>query len=202
MRSGQSDRARIGLGTLVVFLSMVLAASIAAGVLLNTTGLLQGGAAAAGGKESSSEAARILVVGETGEHVRDGTVGVVNLTVTTTPDAEPVDLRKTTLMWVGPSGAYHVLHDDAAGGRDGPTFHVTPLSDPDGSAPVLDEADDRMVLTVDLGGRDDVAAVGEFAHGLHPGDTVKVGLTTGDGKTTQTRLAVPPSLANRNTVVL
>lgn len=201
MRSAQSDRARIGLGTLVVFLSMVLVASIAAGVLLNTTGLLQSGAAA-GDEEGASESTRLLVIGETGEHVRDGTVGVVNLTVATTPDAEPVDLRKTTLTWVGPSGAYHVLHEDAAGSRDGPTFHVTPLSDPDDSAPVLDEADDRMVLTLDLGGRDDVSAVGEFAHGLRAGDTVKVGLTTGDGRTTQTRLAVPPSLANRNTVVL
>ena len=202
MRSEGSDRARIGLGTLVVFLSMVLVASIAAGVLLNTTGLLESGAAAAGDEERPSKVARLLVVGETGEHVRDGTVGVVNLTVTTTPDAEPVDLRKTTLTWVGPSGAYHVLHDDAAGGRDGPTFHVTLLSDPDGSAPVLDEADDRMLLTLDLGGRDDVSAVGEFAHGLRPGDTVKVVLTTGDGRTIPTRLAVPASLANRNTVVL
>jgi len=201
MRAGQSDRGRIGLGTLVVFLSMVLVASIAAGVLLNTTGLLQSGAAADDG-ERPSAAARLLVVGETGEHVRDGTVGVVNLTVATTPDADPVDLRQTTLTWVGPTGAYDVRHEDAAAGRDGPTFHATPLSDPDDSAPVLDGADDRMVLTLDLGGRDDVAAVGEFAHGLRAGDTVKVVLTTGDGRTTPTRLAVPQSLANRNTVVL
>lgn len=202
MKMGQSERGQVGVGTLVVFLAMVVVASIAAGVLINTAGLLQGQAAAASAESSSAVSDRVLVIGETGEHVQDGRVGVVNLTVTTGPGADAIDLRNATISWVGPDGAYNVLHEGAGEAGSKPTFHVSALSDPDGSAPVLDGPDDRFILTFDLGNTDDVAAVGEFGRRLGEGDMVKLSLTTGSGATTATRLAVPRSLDGREAVVL
>lgn len=201
MRPRSSERAQVGIGTLVVFLSMVLVASVAAGVLINTAGLLQGQAAATGDESTASVSDRLLVIGQTGEHIQGGSVGTVNLTVTTGPGADAIDLRNVTVTWVGPDGAYNVLNDRAAGANGGPAYHVTALSDPDGSAPVLNEADDRMILTFDLGG-DDVDSVAEFGSRLEESDMVKVTITTGDGASTTTRLAVPASIVGRNAVVL
>lgn len=189
------EDAQVGIGTLVVFLGMVLVASVAAGVLINTAGLLQGTAAASNADGTD----RLLVIGASGEHVDEGAVGAVNLTVTA---ADGTDLRDVTMSWVGPDGAYNVLNDAAAGAESNPAFHVTALSDPDGSAPVLNEAEDRMILTIDLGETDDVPGVGEFGSRLRAGDMVKVTIATGDGVTTSTRLAVPRSIDGRRAVVL
>lgn len=198
MTRRQSDRAQIGIGTLVVFLSMVLVASIAGGVLINTTGIL-GGSAAAESQATSVEG--LLVIGQTGEHIREGRVGVVNLTVTVGPEASAVDLRDTTVTWVGPDGAYNVVNDDAPGSSEAPTYAVTAVSDPDGSAPVLNGAHDRLILTFDLGSNDR-RGVSPFGSELEAGDMVKVTLVTGDGVTTTTRLAVPPTVRGRPAVVL
>lgn len=199
MRSRSSERARTGIGTLVVFLGMVLVASVAAGVLINTAGLLGG---AVGDESTDNAAAGLMVVGASGEHVRSGSVGSVNLTVMAGPEAETIDLRDATVTWVGPDGAYNVRNVRAGGTDDAPTFQVTALSDPDGSAPAVNGPNDRVVLTFDLGRTDDVGAVDEFGSRLRGGDMVKVRITTGDGATTTTRLAVPPAIAGRNAVVL
>jgi flagellin FlaB len=198
MTATGSRRARIGIGTLVVFLSMALVASIAAGVLIDATGVLGGGTPGTGSDSGPAAPDGLLVIGTTGSHVQDGTIGVVNLTVTAGPDAAPIELREATVSWVGPDGAYEIGHPEAPDG--GPTYAVTPFGD--GSAAVIDGPDDRAILTFDLGETDDVAGIGEFGRGLRAGDAVKVTLVTGDGRTTTTRLAVPRSLEDRTVVPL
>lgn len=198
----RSRRAQVGIGTLVVFLAMVLVASIAAGVLLNTTGALQSQTGATGEQSSDQVLDRIQVVGQTGAGIQDGAVGLVNLTVTRGPDAEDVDLRSVTVTWVGPHGSYNVASDAAAGTAGEAAFAVTALSDPNDSLPVLDSSDDRMVLTFDLGSTDDEPGIGEFGHRLEPGEQANVLLTSESGASTRIRLAVPRSLSGKHAVVL
>lgn len=198
MSETQRTRAQIGVGTLVVFLSMVLVAAIAAGVMLNTTGVID--AMSQGTGEETTD--RVVVVASTGSATSEGSVGRVDLTVVPGPRAAGANLRNVTVTWVGPGGAYDVAHADATGVDADGRFRATALSDSNDSLPVLDDAEDRAILTFDLGLTDDAPGAREFGERLQPGDVVTVTVTSGSGASTTTRLAVPRTVADGGTVAL
>jgi archaellin len=195
---------------------MVLVAAIAAGVLINTAGFLQSKSEASGQQAGEQVTNRLQVVSISGTNTT-GAIGIVNITVSQAPGAEELDLHNTTVQWVGPSGTHNlVAHIDGkpAGPADG-QFGVTAFKDSDDSAPVLNDPDDRLIMTFDLGADDtnaddnstdthpgDSEGIESFGAEIPEGSTVTVEMTTQSGSTVSTELVVPETLSGESTVQL
>jgi flagellin FlaB len=200
------SRGQVGIGTLIVFIAMVLVAAIAAGVLINTAGFLQSKGEATGQESTSQVTNRLKITGVTGgvESSKDpSSITTVDVTVTQAPGAENIDLETVTVQWVGPSGTYNINHHDASTSADG-TFKTSAIKDSDDSAPVINDPDDRIEMKFAV--TDSASSYGDAidtgGDGLDPGSTVELRLSTQSGGSVTTTLVVPESLEGKSAVTL
>jgi len=216
--TGSDDRGQVGIGTLIVFIAMVLVAAIAAGVLINTAGFLQTKSEETGQQSGQQVTNRLQVSSATGSSLNDEGVGSVNLTVKKSPGADNVDLENATVQWVGPSGTYNLVNASVdAAGADG-HFGVIAFKDADGSRPVLNDPDDRMVMVFDVG-QDDTnpddsypynadedstgtEGVTYFGERLPEGASINVQITTKSGATSTEQLTIPETISGESAVQL
>jgi len=100
----EEERGQVGIGTLIVFIAMVLVAAIAAGVLINTAGFLQTQAEATGEESTSQVSDRLQIVSTSGDVDNSQEVENVTFIVATSPGSGAVDLNQTTVEFVGEGG--------------------------------------------------------------------------------------------------
>ncbi len=105
----KNDRGQVGIGTLIVFIAMVLVAAIAAGVLINTAGLLQSQAEATGEESSEQVVDRVQVSSVSGTAIEedddnnewdkdDGEeINIIESTVFRSPGAGDIDLTNSII---------------------------------------------------------------------------------------------------------
>ena len=170
----EQDRAQVGIGTLIVFIAMVLVAAIAAGVLINTAGFLQTQAEATG-EESTEQVTNLLNV-ESVFGFEEGNAGEINevhFTVKKGPGSDTINLEDIEMQIITPGGSDVFMYED---------FEETEAivgDDPDR----LEETADRTKIIIDLN-------TGE-TEPLDAGNTADVIITTGSGGQTFDTLRAP-----------
>jgi len=211
-RTETNDRGQVGIGTLIVFIAMVLVAAIAAGVLINTAGLLQSQAESTGEESTDQVSNSLSIQSITGEVTQeDGAgdaIGAVAIDVGLGPGSNPIDLADATVSWTGESdSATFVI--DAVDGVEGQDFNA---DDGDGDAEnnaVIDDADTSLESTGDSATIFIVADNGDIDGEwffdvsdnqlssdlpMQEGDSASVTITTADGGQTFTSVDVPDLL--------
>ncbi|WP_276273840.1 archaellin/type IV pilin N-terminal domain-containing protein [Haloarcula litorea] len=205
------DRGQVGIGTLIVFIAMVLVAAIAAGVLINTAGFLQSSAEETGQQSSDQVTNRLEVVSAVGTDIdqSEKKVDTVEVTVKKAPGAGNIDLGSTIAQWVDSSGSYDLTYGEPGTTKapNSTTFSVTTVQDDDSSidsSQVLNDPADRATIRFDI---DDIRAdenddSNTASAGLDEGGTATIQLNTQSGGTTTVRLVVPETLSGNSAVSL
>ncbi len=196
------DRGQVGIGTLIVFIAMVLVAAIAAGVLINTAGFLQSQSEQTGEQSTQQVTDRLEPVSKTGivtGSPGSETIGTVELTVQKAPGASDINVSSATLEYVGPDGTDRIAMNTEGSGplaNSGGFESVQDEKTSIGSAPyILNDEADRLVVKLDLG---------EFTDNgdLEPGQEATIRINSQSGSTSVIRIQVPQSLAGENAVSL
>jgi flagellin FlaB len=113
--NNDEDRGQVGIGTLIVFIAMVLVAAIAAGVLINTAGFLQSQAEATGQESTDLVSERIDVTSTVG--IVEGTsnpeeLAEIRVGVAGAAGSNQIDLSSATIQAVGPNGQENLIFTD------------------------------------------------------------------------------------------
>ncbi|MDL0142774.1 archaellin/type IV pilin N-terminal domain-containing protein [Halobacterium salinarum] len=189
----EDERGQVGIGTLIVFIAMVLVAAIAAGVLINTAGFLQSKGSATGEEASAQVSNRINIVSAYGNVDASGSAEVVDtarLTVRQAAGADNINLSKSTIQWIGPDTATTLTYDSSAANAE----NFTTESIKGNNADVLVEQSDRIKIIMD--------AASITTDGLKAGEEVQLTVTTQYGSKTTYWANVPESLKDKNAVTL
>jgi len=213
-----NERAQVGIGTLIVFIAMVLVAAIAAGVLINTAGFLQSSAEESGQQAAEQVTNRLVEVSSVGQVGSvdvdsdgndESVIDQVDLTMRLAPGSSDVDLDGVTMQWVQAGGSQNLVSGELDSTNGDGVFTYTTLRDDDTSITddnTLNDRVDRAVITIGLnGGNSDAPTptTGSYIDSpLESGETATLTISTQSGGETTLTLVVPDSLSGKSTANL
>ncbi|GAB3680202.1 flagellin [Salinarchaeum chitinilyticum] len=202
------ERGQVGIGTLIVFIAMVLVAAIAAGVLINTAGFLQTQAENTGTESTEQVSNNINVLGSVGEVAADNSsLDELRLVVAPAAGSQDVNLKELTIQYVSDEDYANLVHTAAEDTRPSDAvFNTSAITAEDRSDNVMTDSSDRYQLTVYLNdslngnGSSGVNTTGDNTalSTLSPGEEVEMTLTTEAGAQVVATVQVPDSLAGES----
>ncbi|WP_440992230.1 archaellin/type IV pilin N-terminal domain-containing protein [Haloarchaeobius baliensis] len=181
------ERGQVGIGTLIIFIAMVLVAAVAAGVLINTAGLLESTASDTGADSQAQVSNQIDVVTAVGHNTdSDSAVESLNFTVKKSAGASNIDLADATIEYQSDTATQTLTQNASTSGTE---FSVTSIKG-DGNL-VLSNTSERVQVTID------VTAVDSQ---LDEGAEATVRFVDQSGATTIYGVNVPDSIAGETFV--
>jgi flagellin-like protein len=187
----EEERGQVGIGTLIVFIAMVLVAAIAAGVLINTAGFLQTQAEATGEESTSQVSDRLQIVSTSGDLGGGAPVTDLRFIVATAPGSSAIDLSQTTAQFIGSQGEVTVNVGDLSSNNGDDA--INNIQGPSGT--VLTDSSDRAELVFDLEDGSSQALNNEYGT-LSEGERLTVVFTTSAGATTEKEIRVPTTIVS------
>ena len=175
--SDNSERGQVGIGTLIVFIAMVLVAAIAAGVLINTAGFLQSQAEDTGQESTDQVANHLDIATITGQADAEGEeLQDIEMTVSAGAGSDPISLDDVEVLFTDGDGA--PVEGD-----------LTEVSDVEEDT--LIESDESVTFQFDDG---DVS--------ISEGDDGQFVFTTADGSQVEEFVSAPDPLDDEETYTL
>lgn len=120
-------RGQVGIGTLIVFIAMIVVAAVAGGVLLTTTDTLQSRAISIGSATESKVGSKIDIMKVTGERrdtADNDTLANISIRVQLASGAKPIDFKEVVLSYRTPT-VFHNNIQYSATSTGATYFNVT-----------------------------------------------------------------------------
>ena len=194
----RSERGQVGIGTLIVFIALVLVAAIAAGVLINTAGLLQTQSEQTGEETQDQVANNINVIGSVGNVSEGGeNISEIRIAVQPSPGSDDINLADLSIQYVGDNGFAQITANASGESKffadndaDNHTFGVQAISAETEGDAIMTDRTDRYEVIISL----DDTIDDPVLDSLQEGDEAQLTITTGDGSQVVELIQAPDSL--------